>query len=426
MGLQKGRGYLNVRKTKKTLAMLLTLALSVGAMSGCGDSQEENGGNPASGGENRGGNTAAGEPGQESRDENSDNFSDSDDYNDVSGGDDWNEEQQENAIRENGSLPEDADDLTDEERAYYAEAVFRAVQELDIETLTLYSDKEDRVSFFESVKNDAEACAFWNEVVGSMYYYGSCDVVLHKAPNYMLGKWFEEMEAQNAELPDDTGDIPKEQVLDIFNKYYADAPYVAGSIMDEISIRIVDGYFKCNLNYIFDDFIGSTNEIAGWGETINYGRLLFGEKGSFGLGYDYIREDIPQYETLLSLNLDENIKLIDAMDESEKDDTSLFYRTYLNYYKNNEEARAVIQKYLDESCFGVRTLSIVYLYYPADFSETYPYYQIPAEEQEKLAGVRVYAECPIFEYPNRFGNCFSFFYDIARMLEKRGEISSAE
>lgn len=415
-----------MRKTKKMLAMLLTLALSAGALTGCGDSSEENGGNPVLGEENQGGNSAAGEPVGENQSGNSSNSPDYDSDYDASDDDDGNEEQPENVIRENGNLPEDADDLTDEELAYYTEAVFKAVQDLDIDTLKLYSDKEDRVAFFESVKNDAEAAAFWNEVVGSMYYYGSCDVVLHKAPNYMLGKWFEEMEAQNAELPDDTGKIPKEQVLDIFNKYYADAPYVAGSITDEISIRIVDGYFKCNLNYIFEDFIGSTSEIAGWGETINYGRFLFGEKGSFGLGYDYIREDIPQYETLLSLNLDENIKVIDGMDESERDETGSYYQTYLKYYKNNEESRAVLQKYLDENCFGVRTLSIVYLYYPADFSETYPYYRIPAEEQAKLAGVKVYAECPIFEYPNRFGNCFSFFYDIARMLEKRGEISSAE
>lgn len=394
---------------KKLFAALLVTVLAVSSLTACSDK-------PAKGSSSSLPDTM--ESSQNAPDSKTDteNTGDADVHPDA--GDDGSDASA-GGIRENGSLPEYPEDLTDEEREYYFGHIFDAVVALDTETLADYALDSDDLKTLDAIRNDAQALDFWNKITGSMKYFADSDLLLIKSAEYIYSRWYTECWKNNAELPASTEELSYEETMAIYDKYFAEAPYTCGQLKDLMEIQ--DGYIKCDLGNIFDNAYGPKLRHVMGMNGMYYGSLLMTKNATINLGHDYIKEAFPEYEAYMSLNLDKLVDITSAS-ISEEDKAGTTYRDYFEKYIIPEDSRAVLQRYVDENFTCLRTESDLKVFYPADAEKDYPYYRGTSEAKEALKNYNIVNIIRIYEYPQDFGHSISpFFYAIIR-LEESGEL----
>lgn len=330
---------------------------------------------------------------------------------------DTKEEDPEDGIRKNGELPESVDDLTEEELYHYIGVIFKAIQELDLETLTLYGTSEVDLKDYRAIA-ESEDAYFWYEITGNMMYFEEEDILVYKDPVYLFSKWYMESDASHVESVDETANIPNEEVLEAYNLYYEECPYVATHLKYDVDFRIEDGFLKCNIGDFLDDVTASVNYMTDLYDNFLFGPLLMGNQNCLRFGYEYITSTLPEYEEFLSLDLDRICAVIDGMDTSEIDTESQYYQTYLTYYAD-EASRQIIQEYLDKNCFAVRDLSEVYIYKTADYNTDTPLSHMNDADKGVLSDYNVYTRKGI----QGFNNGFTFFYELAKYLKDNGVLN---
>lgn len=387
---------------KKLVVMLLAATLSLSTLAGCGEKK------PAQ-------NTSVGNEVSQEKQNDTEEYIEDEDVSEAEA------EEDNSNVRKNGELPSDKNELTDEEVSYHLGKIFKALQNLDVETLAEYTNSDYTLENLEELRADAEAVEFWNAVVGDMVYFEECDILLAKSSDYIYSKWFTQSWQNGAELEEYVEDMDKEEVLAIYDKYYAEAPWVCGSLKDTLlgwDVSIEDGYLKCNLDRILSD-IGyeDLGNLMEYGETLNYGELLMGDQ-ILSLGYDHILEDMPNYATILSMKLDDIVALAEAQ-ISEDEKFGFSYDCYVDYYVP-EASRAMIQKYIDENVECYREMSHLVAFAPANFDDVYPLYYATDEVRSELEKYDIVQKYYIYEFTENFDNNFELFYDAAETLIDSG------
>lgn len=399
---------------KKLLVMLLVSALSLSMLAGCG----ANGEDPDSGRENHEVSADAEndeDKQQDAEDSNADNADDEDDAEAES------TEAAEGGIRENGQLPEDVEELTEEEVYYHMGVVFEAFRTLDTQTLATYTDDESLLEHLDAVREDAEALDFWNKIVGEMVYFADSDILMAKSSGYIYGNWYTQAWKEGKELVDEVAELSKEEALALYDQYFAEAPYVCGQIIDELDPVIEDGYLICEMDGILESvWYAELSEIWGIFDPIDYAVLLMGAEDCFGLGYDYLAEDMPAYETVLSMNLNDIYTVVEEQIPEEKKD-GLYYEYYQKYVVP-EENRAIMQQAIDENVQAYRTLYSVWVMEKADVETDYPMSYATEETRSQLKNYNVVNCYHIRRFPTDFGNDFTVFYEVAEKLIASGAL----
>lgn len=387
---------------KKITAMLLAAALSLTLLTACGDNK------PTSGTESKAGESS------------------------IAKGED-----KESSLAENnstdGELMLDADSLTDEQIAKFAEILFTAVQKLDVETLEKYTEKDDYViDVLAEIAATPQYKELWEKTVGKMIYLPKSSILLAKSPQWLFCKWYTLKAEENAEIPESVCKLTLDEVNEFYNKYYEECPYIAAHI-DDITIKPDNdetGRLVFDIENILESVglerISEYNYLPQY-DGDNYGVYLFGDEDSLSLGYDYIawEENIPDYKDLVAMNLDKFVEIVESVEEIKGSNSSIYYNCYEKYYKD-EKNRAIIQKWLNENCVAMRDLSTVTYFYKANFDCDYPVYLIKDEEKGLVKDLNIVSKGIIYSLPDRLKddtNDLGVFYNIANSLINQGLLS---
>lgn len=346
----------------------------------------------------------------------------------TTGGTDFVEETNESEMAESDTQSDttmvDARSLTDDQVAEYAEILFTAVQNLDIETLKNYTEEDDdSVEVLEKIAAAPEYQELWEKTVGQMIYLPKSSVILAKSPSWLFSKWYTIKAEENAEIPDSVRELTLEEVNEFYDTYYDACPYVAGKLSrweiepynDEDTGKLLFDIEQILVPVGFSELEASA--LLNRSDYGKYGVYLFDDQSSLGLGYDYLGQEdqIPVYQDLLSMDLD---KLVEIVESSNPPEDHYYYGYYVQYYKD-EANRAIIQEWMNENCVVLRTLSSVEYFYTANLDYDYPADCIVRDERELVKDLNIVNNEPVLWFPREFGE-FSAFYQIAKSLIDRG------
>jgi len=342
---------------------------------------------------------------------------DTEDYSDW---DDMETEKEASAvIRENGKLPDDPEELTEDEVAYYAGLTFTAVQELDCDTLALFTD-ESIIDDLRAVKEDPTALEWWNRIIGELMYFPKEDVLIGKSFRYIFSSWYTDCVENNVPLPESIEDLTLEEAQAIYDKYYESAPYEAvDGLVYHLDYTVEDGYFRCFISEIFydlhnadlSDCLRQTWDSYG---PLNASVLLLGESGSLN-DESYIRKEFPEYEQILSMNLSSLTEILTPYFE---EDSSGILGAYFEEYLVNENNRAILQKYFTENCTIKRGPVWLSLFMPVDLEYSYPVYLLSEDEKEQIAELNLINFRSISGLSKTYD--FNSYYELIKLLIDKG------
>ena len=316
----------------------------------------------------------------------------------TAGGTDFAEETNESQMAESDIQSDttmvDARSLTDDQVAEYAEILFTAVQNLDIETLRNYTEEDDdSVEVLEKIAAAPEYQELWEKTVGQMIYLPKSSVILAKSPSWLFSKWYTIKAEENAEIPDSVRELTLEEVNEFYDTYYDACPYVAGKLSrweiepynDEDTGKLLFDIEQILVPVGFSELEASA--LLNRSDYGKYGVYLFDDQSSLGLGYDYLGQEdqIPVYQDLLSMDLD---KLVEIVESSNPPKDHYYYGYYVQYYKD-EANRAIIQEWMNENCVVLRTLSSVEYFYTANLDYDYPADCIVRDERELVKDLNI-------------------------------------
>lgn len=275
-------------------------------------------------------------------------------------------------------------ELTEEEekvlRCQTTDIILKAYQNLDPEPIKPFVEEETYEKIcagMEKIKGDSEKLELWNNTVGTMIYFPDSDFLLAKSIEYTYYAWYTDCWRENKEIPaDDSAEFSNEYLNEIYNNYYKDAPYVGEwnfSKVFKVSITS-EGVAK-----FYPQMNGNNEESEAMVTAVSdkyanmHAEVLLGAEEYFGLGYDYIEEDIPDYEAFLSKDLNAIMQVVEASDVIDLDNTmSSSAHCYKAYYQD-EANRAVLQQFLNDECEMFRSVSSILLVMPPNTSKTFPF-----------------------------------------------------
>lgn len=335
-------------------------------------------------------------------------------------------------LESNGSLEEGFEGHDRSELYEIADIVFKAYQELDLDTLRVYlsdSDFMESSSHLEPIKQDPENYQIWQNTVGTMIYFADSDVLLAKSTAWVESSWYTDCWENGWLIPASSSeDFSRDYLENIYKTYYVNAPYIAHpELSKEMDFRVENGYVKCDITRILE-----VVNHGYWIDLFNpysdgylYSALLLDNADCFELGYDYILggsgEDakIPDYEALYGGDLSEFVEVVGKYDI--EDESGIYTDTFVNYYKDDTN-RAILQKYLDDNCEIKRGLSEVTFFYPANFEKHYGYYDLTEDDISYIESLGI--ECVmvnyIFQFPKNWGNNFSPYYELVQCAKYEG------
>lgn len=325
-------------------------------------------------------------------------------------------------IRENGNLPAKVEELNQKELSYHYDKAFTALRDLDLTTLSAYSEDENMLNALKYIARDSTCRTYWHSIFDAMVYLPDSNILVYKSPEYIFGTWYTNLESSESEVSDDISEMADDYAYIVYNNLFDKAPYLAKHLFSEASASIKGGKLILDINGDFASIICPITKFVitydDGGQDFSYARLLMGDNNCLSLGYEYISNSIDGYEMLLDLDTD---KIISTYDQNMKpsDKEGFYYDLYVKYLKNNENYE-IIKDYISKNCIAVRSFSNIILYHPADIENEYPYYQASDAEKEMLSGLNLYSSYKIYDFPGSFSGSFNFFYQIINNLQYRG------
>lgn len=338
-------------------------------------------------------------------------------------------------IDNEGKLPIDIDSKT--VKGYIGNSIagylLKSFISLDAEAMKPYIDSRDYKEYkehFDRIKEDAEAVELWNATMGNITYFPKSNIIIGKDVGYVYASWYTDCYRNKEEIPGGSGEeLPKEYVIDIYNKYYVNAPYTIGFTCD-FDYDIKDGYITFDIEEMLDhlgmDDLDDLLEPNTYKQktAFNYGKVILGGASSFGLGYEYLLDgeelkfSLDTLEAFLNKDMDKVIEITKEYDASEESDT--FWECFEKYYLNDAYKEKIV-KYIEANCVILRTLSYVVMYYPAEY-DLYPLNRLEEDEMEilKALDINVVNKKYAYKYPTEFSNSFSMFYEVVDIMKHKG------
>lgn len=328
---------------------------------------------------------------------------------------------------EDGTSEDSAVD-PEQKRMECALYVFTAFQNMDAEALKPFLEESDYNNLAEGfgwIQDNPEDAEFWKQTVGTMRYFPESDVLIARSPEYVGAKWYTDCWKNNAEIPaEDSQDFPKEYLDEIYDTYYKDAPYtIINGFGNEIMSQDEEGNYLCYLFKMlprmgYDELSGALRDHGN--SAALRAAILLDCGNSYGLGYDYISDDIPGYEAILSKDLDGMIQIVDTGVELEENNTSA--RCYNDYYKDAQN-QELLQQYLNDECEVYRELDQIHFYLPIDVDNTFPYSYVLTENDKaelRQMNVRFVYSSLMSSFPDNFDNNFTPYYDLVEFARYQG------
>lgn len=319
-------------------------------------------------------------------------------------------------IRPNGELPDGIGQLTSAEIEYYFKDIFYAVRDFDFEKLESYYP-DGKFADLHAIYDNEEYRALWEKTIGQIIYLPKAKLMVSRSPAYAFSMWYTDAASKNAEIPENVGELPHDEVNAIYEQYFTNAPYIAAQLdYFAIDFDVKDGRIVFTINEIFENLgFAEISDMSPRNYQDGYGRMVMGDENYLGLGYDYIKKETncPYYEEVMTLDLD---KIFAVLDEEEfKKESDFYYQNYELYYKN-DEYRPIIQDWIKENCIALRALSNVRVFMKVDPSKEWPYYLAEGEEQEQLQKLECYTMEYVREFPHDLGNTYSLFFDVIETM----------
>lgn len=326
-------------------------------------------------------------------------------------------------IRENGQFA-NVEDLTEEELHYHMGVFLKAIQELDVETLRDYTDNNEMIYRFKLLGEDPAKVAFWNKVVDEMVYFEDSTLLVAKCPSYIYTKWFTEKAESGSKFPGSVGEISPEEADEIYNQYFASAPYMGGLLRDTLKADVQDGYLKFNMETVFDCLgFGLDSLFDTFSDELCCGALLFGVDEHFEYDEDtmtWLEQEIPEYRSVMSMNLAEIVSIVEAgLPEEEK--AGIAWKFYQEYYVP-QESRAILQEYFDQNVECYRYDLGLGFFTKASMELDYPWNCATEEDRAWLENKNLVNPSFIWEFLTDFETGFEPFCIVAQNLIKAGEL----
>ena len=322
---------------------------------------------------------------------------------------DSNTEPDENAtiLESNGFLKEGFEGHDRSELNEVTEVVFKAFQELDMDTLKIYlrdKDFEEASRCLTPVKEDSENYEIWKNTVGQMIYLPESDVLLVKSTHWVENAWYTDCWRNNSEIPADSAEeLSRDYLMKIYEKYYVNAPYkIIADFSSVLYFSVEDGYVKCEIYDILPQTAhGNLSDLLATYETGHlYSALILNNTPEIGLGYDYIvSEDkstkIPEYEDLMEGDLSKVIEIADKYS---------LKNTTIDKYLRNDETRKILQQYLNENCEILRDVSTVNFFCKSNSATDLGYRKMTPNDIEYInsLGIKCVFEWTIFSLPDNW------------------------
>ncbi len=273
-----------------------------------------------------------------------------------------------------------AGENTEAVKKQYAAAILEAFQNLDEESLKPFLNEEDYLevaTVFTAIKEVPEDVEVWNQTIGTMIYLPGSDILIGKSCDYVTAKWYTDCWKNNEELPaDESVGFPKEYLEAIYENYYKDAPYLMLKYDFSKIVGIHEDGSLCYTSSLFDA-LGIDFKFYSYKPEELRATVILNQEKFFNFGYEYIAEDIPGYEALMSKDLDKMLEIVEGCDDWE--DMKNRYQDYLL----NADARAAIQTFFNEECEVYRNVSQIMFYFLVDVDKVGFYSHVFTEEDKE-------------------------------------------
>lgn len=327
-------------------------------------------------------------------------------------------------IRENGSLPQDLNEISKEEFAYHFDIIMKALKELDVHTISTYSGDANLINMLTMVRGNVTYISYWTSIFNDITYLPNSDIVVYRSTDYIFSNWYKNLANAESEIVDDVAEIPNDMTEILYKASYKEAPFIATRLFSDNVTKVDGGYLIVDISKAFSNVLCELDNLLimddEGNESFSYARLLMGDNSCLSLGYDYITKNISDCDSIVSLDLDAIIKAYDST--LSQDEKNTFYYSYYEQFYKNDSYRPMLADYLKNFCKSVRSFSDVILYRPANIDNEYPYYQANDEEKDFLRSIDLYTAHKIYSFPEGFNGNFTFFYQIIDNLQYEGLI----
>lgn len=345
-------------------------------------------------------------------------------------------------IEHQGEIPEGIteDDVRNADLGNLIYMFVESIKDLDADNLQPYISERDYKNYsayFSYVKDDEESVKLWKDTIGLIIYYPDSDILIGKDVNYVEAKWYTDCYLEEVEIPGgDADEFPMDYLLEIYEKYYLDAPYTAGKGAD-YKLEVIDGKVVFDIEDIFDS-IGyeDLNDLCHynpWSDSLmrfSYDTVFMGYGIGYSLGYNYIEDQTSNratredYIAFINKDLDYLIKKAEPYAAANDDGGNFYINAYYEYFDNGVN-KDLIQRYIDDECEIFITVSDAVLYAPLS-TNLYPLSHMTDAEKADLESknLRLVDNFTMdwLRYQNNPINCF---YTISRaMLDRKVVVSS--
>ena len=285
-----------------------------------------------------------------------------------------------------------------------------------------------------SVKDVEVYGPMWEKTGGQSDYLEESHMLVYKDPEFIFASWMTDAYSNGETLKASLEEYTEEELIAVFDKYAAKAPYVAVEIdFDDFDIDLEEGKIKIDCNECFaatewDELSDIGVPHATVRTAADLGHLLFGAHSDTSLGLDYISaEGFSIWNAYITGDLAQITAAIDAstaydMNAEITDTTNqLMEMVYQHYYKDADKAAAV-QAWIDENVMILRDMSTVLFYIPAELNDTYPYYTLTDTEKAQLADVQIYIRENVHRHEANSDSEVYPFYQIVAQMARLGAI----
>lgn len=268
------------------------------------------------------------------------------------------------------------DQMAESDRIYFSELLLGYWKKLDYDTLKKFdaeTGEETKIDLFASAASqDKDIETVWKQTMETVSYYPGTDFLVYKDLTYIAQKYYTECYLTSGQFPyTDLKEIPKEEALKVYNKYFDAAPYRMSEQGLNLVCETVDGKLRVKLaEFITDIGYGSMHELCSEG-TVLWGNLTMGSSMEPDTDYAYLKTTFGQPEVFVG----GDIKAIRDYYLENVDKGSESYQNYEQWasYLEEESTCALIQEYFAENCEILLDSQGLYFYVALDETEKVVY-----------------------------------------------------